>query len=112
MATHIVTARVAIMAVLLDGESYGYEILETCKARTDGKIAPGQGVLYPELRSLERAGMVKVRLDDSKLPERGGRPRYYYKLTPKGRKHAEEMRTALLTLFGLDMPNAEGKGAA
>lgn len=68
--------RAAILAVLDEGESYGLEIMD--RARQLGFWLT-QSSLYPELRSMEREGLL-VSWEGDPLPERGNRPRRYYRL--------------------------------
>ena len=96
----IVTAQGALLQVLIDGEGYGLELIERVAARTKGKVALGQGSVYPALRGLEADGLVKSREADP-TPERGGRPRVYYKLTAAGQREAIAARKAMAVLFGL-----------
>jgi PadR family transcriptional regulator, regulatory protein PadR len=49
---------------------------------------------------MEREGLLESYEGDP-LPERGGRPRRYYKLTALGQKAAMEQRTVIAGLFGL-----------
>jgi len=68
-----------ILRLLQDQEMYGYEIVQAIAARTGGAVAPGEGVVYPLLHALEKAGDLKARAAPA-----GGRTRIYYTLTAKG----------------------------
>ncbi len=59
----------------------------------------GQGSVYPALRDLEDEGLLESYEGDP-LPERGGRPRRYYKLTALGATAAMAHRDVVLALFG------------
>ena len=85
------SAKAALLQALIAGESFGLELIDRVKERTDGKVNLGQGSVYPALRDLEREGLVKSHEGPPK-PERGGRPRRYYKITAEGRKAAFEDR--------------------
>jgi PadR family transcriptional regulator PadR len=63
------------------------------------RILLGQGSLYPALRKLEREGRVKSREADP-TPERGGRPRVYYKLTAAGQRAAKDDWYMVAGLYG------------
>ncbi len=102
-----VTPKSAILEVLISGDGYGLDIIDRVAERTDGAIKLHQGSVYPALRALEREGLVES-YDGPPLPERGGRPRRYYKLTALGARKAQEQRLAVRGLFGL----ALGMGAA
>ena len=74
------TLELIVLHLLAPGEAYGYEIVSTLTARSDGALTVTDGTLYPVLYRLERAGFVEVRWD---TPDRGV-PRKYYRLTPAG----------------------------
>ena len=92
------STRTAILTVLMHDRSFGLEIIEKVRARTDGKIVLNEGSVYPALKALERDGLLRS-YDGEPMPERGGRPRRYYELTGEGRRVATEQRTALLNLL-------------
>ncbi|MHB1276763.1 MAG: PadR family transcriptional regulator [Bacteroidia bacterium] len=58
---------------------YGYEITQTVKKLTQGKIEITEGALYPILHKLESEGVLKV--EDEYI---GKRVRKYYRLTDSG----------------------------
>jgi PadR family transcriptional regulator PadR len=73
----------AVLAVIMRGETYGYEILSTLEqAGFDGV---GDASVYGTLRRLEQAGQLTSRLEASD----SGPARKYYAVTPTGR---EELR--------------------
>lgn len=94
-----VTAKAAILQALVDGEAFGLEIIQRVNQRTVGRLHLGQGSLYPALRALENEGLVRSREADP-LPERGGRPRRYYRLTAAGARALRETRVVVRNLFG------------
>ena len=71
-----------VLHLLAPGEAYGYEIVSSLTARTNGALAVTDGTLYPVLYRLERAGFLAVRWETQ---ERGV-PRKYYRLTDAGRE--------------------------
>ena len=81
------TLELIVLHLLAPGEAYGYEMVSTLTARTDGALTVTDGTLYPVLYRLERAGFVQVRWD---TPERGV-PRKYYRLTPAGRAELAQL---------------------
>jgi PadR family transcriptional regulator, regulatory protein PadR len=95
----LMNARAALLAALLDGEGYGLELMARVADRTGGAIRLGEGSVYPALRALERDHLLDS-YEGEPLPERGGRPRRYYRLTAKGRRVAEEQSRAILGLVG------------
>jgi len=62
------TLELIILHLLAPGEAYGYEIVSTLTAHSDGALTVTDGTLYPVLYRLERAGFVQVRWD---TPDRG-----------------------------------------
>jgi PadR family transcriptional regulator PadR len=74
----------AVLAVIAQRETYGYEILSTLEqAGLDGV---GDASVYGTLRRLEQAGHLTSRLEASD----SGPARKYYAVTPIGR---EQLRT-------------------
>lgn len=71
----------SIMAVLADGDLYGYAILAEVRSFSDGAIVLGTGTLYGALERLQDASMVAV-VDEEVVD---GRLRRYYHLTESGR---------------------------
>lgn len=69
-----------ILRILGEQEMYGYELVQAIRARTHEAISLGEGVVYPVLHALERAGALKSR---RRLVN--GRLRVYYAVTSKGR---------------------------
>ena len=68
-----------ILKLLQQREMYGYEIVRSIASATHQAITPGEGVVYPLLRALEKDGDLKSRTEPA-----GGRTRVYYALTAKG----------------------------
>jgi len=80
------------------GEAYGLELIERIHEQTQGAVQLLQGRVYPVLRELEKEGLVKS-YETEPLPERGGRPRRYYRITAEGRRAAEQDRKALTSIL-------------
>jgi PadR family transcriptional regulator PadR len=95
-----VSAKAALLQALIKGEGYGLDLIDRVKDRTKGRIVLGQGSVYPALRDLEQEGLVKS-YESEPLPERGGRPRRYYKLTAAGQRAAVGDSEAVAALFAL-----------
>jgi len=74
------TTPLLVLAILRDGELYGYEIAQRIRERSGGAFAPSEGSLYPALHGLEAEGALQATWRDS---DKGPRRRYY-KITPKG----------------------------
>jgi PadR family transcriptional regulator, regulatory protein PadR len=93
-----VDSKAALLQVLTEGEGYGLELIERVRERTNGEIELLQGRVYPALRELEEDGLVKS-YESEPIPERGGRPRRYYKLTAEGRRAARGQAKIAQALF-------------
>ncbi|MDT8341650.1 MAG: helix-turn-helix transcriptional regulator [Longimicrobiales bacterium] len=78
-----------VLAILAEGDSYGYAILQRVRELSRGELEWTDGMLYPVLHRLERAGLIESRWERAET----GRRRKYYRLTVSGRKQmAEEHR--------------------
>src|SRR5690242_2207717 len=77
-----------VLAILAEGDSYGYAILQRVRELSGGRLEWTDGMLYPVLHRLERLGHVKARW---KIAE-SGRRRKYYRITPEGRGALAEER--------------------
>lgn len=70
-----------VLAILDDGESYGYAILKRVRELSDGELEWTDGMLYPLLHRLHRLGYVTTEWRNP--PE--GRRRKYYAITDDGK---------------------------
>jgi len=77
-----------VLAILNEGETYGYAILKRIDELSGGGLEWTDGMLYPLLHRLERLGYVEARWDSP--PQ--GRRRRYYRITPSGRDALAEHR--------------------
>lgn len=75
-----------VLAILAEGESYGYAILQRVRDVSAGQLAWTDGMLYPLLHRLHRQGYVTT---DWRSPT-GGRRRKYYTITEEGRSALAE----------------------
>ena len=85
-----------VLALLKDGERYGYQIIEELERRSEQVFQLKEGTLYPLLHSLEKEGLVKAR--DAAAPN--GRQRRYYRITQAGLRSLEEREQAWRTYAG------------
>jgi len=69
-----------VLAILSEGESYGYAIIKRVDDLSGGELRWTDGMLYPVLHRLERNGHVKARWGTSET----GRRRKYYRITDQG----------------------------
>jgi len=69
-----------VLAILSEGESYGYAIIKRVAELSGGEMQWTDGMLYPLLHRLERNGFVKAVWGQSET----GRQRKYYRITRAG----------------------------
>jgi DNA-binding PadR family transcriptional regulator len=90
-----------VLAILADGESYGYAILKRVRALSQGELEWSDGMLYPLLHRLRRLGYVTT---DWRVPTEGRR-RKYYVITEEGRTaladHQRQWTAVTRTLNGV-----------
>lgn len=77
-----------VLAILAEGDSYGYAILKRVKELSGGAMEWTDGMLYPVLHRLERLGHVEARWETGD----SGRKRKYYRVTPAGLGQLAEER--------------------
>src|SRR5690606_10029309 len=77
-----------VLAILAEGDSYGYAILQRVRELSGGDLEWTDGMLYPVLHRLEKAGLVESRWETAGT----GRKRKYYRVTESGRTQLSEER--------------------
>jgi PadR family transcriptional regulator, regulatory protein PadR len=77
-----------VLAILAEGDSYGYAILKRVRELSGGALEWTDGMLYPVLHRLEKAGLIEARWDQAE----SGRKRKYYRVTEAGREQLAEER--------------------
>jgi DNA-binding PadR family transcriptional regulator len=77
-----------VLAILDEGETYGYAIQKRIDELSGGEMEWADGMLYPLLHRLERLGYVEAHWDNRE----GGRKRRYYRITPAGKEALLEQR--------------------
>jgi PadR family transcriptional regulator PadR len=77
-----------VLAILKEGESYGYAIIKRVGELSGGELEWTDGMLYPLLHRLERNGLVKAVWGQSET----GRRRKYYRLTEAGVEQLNRQR--------------------
>jgi PadR family transcriptional regulator PadR len=82
------TATPLVLAILAEGDSYGYAILKRVSELSGGELQWTDGMLYPVLHRLERQGHIKGKWGTSET----GRKRKYYHLTARGQAQLAEQR--------------------
>src|SRR5262249_20061016 len=90
-----------VLAILADGDSYGYAIIKRVTELSEGHLEWTDGMLYPVLHRLERQGFIRARWGKSET----GRKRKYYRITKEGRGqlvfHREQWQVVDSTLRGI-----------
>jgi PadR family transcriptional regulator, regulatory protein PadR len=82
------TSTPLVLAILAEGDSYGYAILKRVRELSGGELEWTDGMLYPVLHRLERSGLVASRWEKTE----SGRRRKYYRVTETGRKQLTDER--------------------
>jgi DNA-binding PadR family transcriptional regulator len=69
-----------VLAILAEGDSYGYAIIKRVADLSGGELQWTDGMLYPVLHRLERQGLVAAKW----MAAESGRKRKYYRITKDG----------------------------
>jgi PadR family transcriptional regulator, regulatory protein PadR len=77
-----------VLAILAEGDSYGYAILQRVREVSGGRMEWTDGMLYPVLHRLERLGHIEARWETAE----SGRRRKYYRITAGGTAQLAEER--------------------
>ena len=77
-----------VLAILAEGDSYGYAILKRVRELSGGALEWTDGMLYPVLHRLEKSALIEARWDQAE----SGRKRKYYRVTEAGRAQLAEER--------------------
>ncbi len=77
-----------VLAILAEGDSYGYAILKRVRDLSAGRMEWTDGMLYPVLHRLERLGHIESRWERAE----SGRKRKYYRVTRGGLVQLDEER--------------------
>jgi PadR family transcriptional regulator PadR len=83
-----------VLAILAEGESYGYAILKRVRSLSGGELQWTDGMLYPLLHRLRRLGYVTTEWRTSSE----GRRRQYYVMTDDGRNALADQRRQWATV--------------
>jgi len=90
-----------VLAILAEGDSYGYAIIKRVTELSAGRLQWTDGMLYPVLHRLERQGLIAAKWGNSET----GRKRRYYRITKDGRAELafqqEQWRVVDGTLRGI-----------
>jgi len=77
-----------LLAVLCEGPSYGYQIVQDINAKAPGILKTGEGTIYPILHRLEERELIQSAWRTGET----GRQRRYYRITSKGKRALADNR--------------------
>jgi PadR family transcriptional regulator, regulatory protein PadR len=77
-----------VLAILAEGESYGYAIIKRVAELSGGHLQWTDGMLYPVLHRLEHQALITAKWSTSET----GRRRKYYRITKEGRRQLAAQR--------------------
>jgi PadR family transcriptional regulator PadR len=77
-----------LLAVLSEGPSYGYQLVQDLNATAPGLLKTGEGTIYPVLHRLEGRQLIQ----SAWRAGENGRQRRYYRITPRGKKSLSQNR--------------------
>jgi PadR family transcriptional regulator, regulatory protein PadR len=83
-----------VLSVLTRGESYGYELIQSVRELSGGRIEWTEGMLYPVLHWMEDEGLIESEWRAAET----GRKRKYYRLRQEGRKALHDEQKQWLTV--------------
>ena len=83
-----------VLAILAEGESYGYELIRRIRELSDHRIQWSEGMLYPFLHWMEAEGLIQSAWKESDT----GRRRKYYRISRKGGKELNFEREQWLSV--------------
>ena len=83
-----------VLSVLTRGESYGYELIQSVRELSGGRIEWTEGMLYPVLHWMENEDLIESEWREAET----GRKRKYYRLRKEGRKALQEEKKQWLTV--------------
>jgi DNA-binding PadR family transcriptional regulator len=83
--------RLAILSLLEDGPTHGYELIKQLEARSGGLYRASAGTVYPTLQLLEDEGLVASETQDGKR---------VYRLTKEGKSELEDEADAVRGIWG------------
>lgn len=108
MARHLLTdfELMILLAVLRTGdEAYGVRIAREIEAITGRRVL--LGAAYAALERLENNGLASSSTGTA-TPERGGRAKRFFRVTPRGLRAVKETQTALAAMWR-DLPQLKEK---
>lgn len=96
-------ATLAVLRAILDGASYGLDIME--------RTGLPSGTVYPTLSRMEKRGFLQAKWENEEAARKEGRPRRrYYRVTRSGEAAVKEATREYGQLLG-GLPGAEPEEA-
>jgi PadR family transcriptional regulator, regulatory protein PadR len=95
---------VLLALIRLENEAYGVPIAQAIEDSTGREVV--QASVYAALERLETKGLVVSKMGEP-TPERGGRAKKYFRITPRGLREVKATRNALIGLWH-GIPALEG----
>ncbi len=86
---------IVVLECLARKESYGYELIQNIKLKTDGLFDLKEGTIYPLLYRLEDQKLIFSSFKSTVK----SKPRRYYKLTDAGKKALKEQKLQFVSFF-------------
>jgi PadR family transcriptional regulator, regulatory protein PadR len=83
-----------VLAILGEGENYGYALIQRVRELSGGGIEWTEGMLYPVLHWMEKEDLIQSEWREAET----GRKRKYYRLRREGRKALQTEREQWLTV--------------
>lgn len=80
-----------VLLILRRQESYGYQIIQELRDKSEGQLTVAEGTLYPVLKKME----AKEWIEGAWKKAESGRERRYYTLTSKGKLELEHQYSHL-----------------
>ena len=101
-----------LLSLLNKNPNYGYRIVRELNELAPEVLKMGEGTVYPVLHRMEERGMLKGVWEENKK----NRPRKYYHVTRKGKRHMSqarqqwiELQKLMRSVFEDEQPNVQGK---
>ena len=83
-----------VLAILAEGDSYGYAIIRRVQELSGGRMEWTDGMLYPVLHRMEDEGWITSRWVEAE----NGRKRKYYSIREDGKRALAQQREQWLTV--------------
>lgn len=86
------TVELLSLLLLQEGDSYGYQLLQLIKERSEGKLEVQEGSLYPMLYRMAQSGSISYTEETVKTKTGRTRTRIIYHLEPLGRRRLLQLK--------------------